>query len=386
MTCEECSYDQNLPTDKNCRACLKPLNRSSRRNTSKIISQSFSSSLLKFMSNQGKNPNVLLIGGSLALLLLLNFSFYKVYRQIVVNKNELAISSRASVITQSVASDLRDSIQNYFLQSQEMAATPFLTDPKLWSAWTIERKLEYFQNNFLANQPGIDSFVVMDAKTGDTIFSGGTGTKTRNNKYLDYYKLVVKTKKPLIISFRESTKTGIPYMYMAAPSFNSQGDMQYITRIRIKFDDIEQIVDDSISKYNETSPLDQFDTNPNFYLVDNIGRVISSNYNADNNFKQHINSLFPSAASLRDNYQPSFVRDLYKGDNSLVYLAYFPFKEIEQYDRNFDWSLFLAFKVKNERNNLFSIVILVVFAEIIFIALILNLKKIGSMIHYNDNK
>ena len=74
-----------------------------------------------------------------------------------------------------------------------MAASPFLVNRSVWLAWSMERKQEYFQNNFLANSDGIDSYVIIDVQTGDTVLSGGT--KTNNSKNADYYQQVVEFKK-----------------------------------------------------------------------------------------------------------------------------------------------------------------------------------------------
>jgi hypothetical protein len=370
ITCQECSYDKNLTDDKNCRACLKPLNKASQRNTSYIISQNYFLSLLQYVGNKGKNPVIYWIIGLLFGCCLVNSLLYVIYRQTFTDKNELITFDRASIIAQTTANNLKNSVEDYFQQTQEMAATPFLTDLKVWHVWPLERKSAYLQNNFLANSYGIDSFAVIDAQTAKTIFSGGTGTKTKNNKYLDYYIQIKKTGKSVIIPFRESTKTGIPYMYIAAPSVDTEGNIRYIVRNRIRLDYIEQLINTSIKEHEDTLLRNQFDSNPEFYLVDNIGRMISTNNKTSDIYKQHINNLFPSAAGLREDNKAKVVKDLNKLDNSLRYLAYYPFDRTGEFE-NFGWSLFIEFEPMDNHNNILSIAILIVLSEILLIALIL---------------
>lgn len=237
------------------------------------------------------------------------------------------------------AQNLEQYISKHYLQVQEMAASPFLSDRQLWSAWSIERQKEYFQNNFLANSDGMDSYVVINAKTGDTVFSGGTGTKTKNNKNLDYYQQVVKFKKPVIIPRRKSTKTGISYIYMAAPSFDEGGNLSFVTRTRIRFDEVQSEIAAIFDNLN--SVVGNSEKSLNFFLVDGIGRIIA----AENPeiIERHINELYPVAELLRQKDVSSVEVD--KGINDSAYiLAHTPIVEKRGLPE-LDWSLMTVTKI-----------------------------------------
>ena len=264
------------------------------------------------------------------------YSAQKASKQQEVARLESEAKTKAAL----AARNLEQYIGKHYLQVQEMAASPFLSDRKIWSAWSIERKKEYFQNNFIANSDGMDSYVVIDAKTGDTVFSGGTGTKTKNNKHLDYFQEVVKLKKPVIIPRRKSTKTGIAYMYMAAPSFDDSGELIFVTRTRIRFEEFQQEIASSIDDLDLI--IGDSAQAPDFFLIDNIGRVIA----ADNleNIDKHINTIFPAARFLRRNKKSSV--EMEDDQNSSSLIAYTPIVETRGLPE-LDWSLILTTKVAN---------------------------------------
>lgn len=231
------------------------------------------------------------------------------------------------------ARNLEQYVGRHYLQVQEMAASPFLSDLKLWSAWSTERKKEYFQNNFIANSDGMDSYVVMDAKTGDTLFSGGTGTKTKNNKHLDYYQQVVEFEKPVIIPRRKSTKTGIAYMYMAAPSFDDQGKLLFVTRTRVRFDEIREEIAASLDNLN--SIVGNSAQSSDFFLIDGIGRIIASENSEV--LDKHIDQLLPTVNFLRNN-KVSSVEIERRIDDSSYLIAYTPVVETRGLPE-LNWSL-----------------------------------------------
>ncbi len=276
----------------------------------------------------------------------------------VVQKNsaqqELA-RSQVEMKTKAViaARNLEQFVGTQYLQVQEMAASLFLTNHSVWSAWSIERKQEYFQNNFLANSDGIDSYLVIDAQTGDTIFSGGTRTGTNNSKDIDYFQQVVKFKKPVIIPYRKSTKTGIAYMYMAAPSFDEAGKLLFVTRTRIRFDEVQKqiatdlsnlslIVGDSsqrLLRRKTTEPTLSVGQSLGFLLVNGIGRIIATE-NTEN-LNQSIDRSFVSRI-LRQNKSLSVDVETIGGSSYLV--AYAPIIETRGLPK-LDWSLIFTTRV-----------------------------------------
>ena len=258
-------------------------------------------------------------------------------------RQQLAQSEKVMEVRAVIAArNLEQFIGKHYLQVQEMAASPFLSDLFLWSAWSIERKQEYFQNSFLANSDGMDSYVVIDAKTGDTVFSGGTGSKTENNKNLDYFQQVVMFKRPVIIPYRKSTKTETAYMYMAAPSFDDQGNLLFITRTRIKFDTVQKEIAADLNKLN--SIVGDFQQPLQFFLLDGLGRIIATEN--PESLEQRIEHLFSSSQTMLEN--ASLAVDLEVRDNSSYLVAYTPIIETRGLPE-LDWSLILATKIDHER-------------------------------------
>ena len=287
--------------------------------------------------NNNKNALITFLSLSIGLgaLLLGGVTFY---RSQVVSTQQATERGKAEVKTKAViaAQNLEQYVGKHYLQVQEMAASPFLSDRKIWDAWSLERKKEYFQNNFVANSDGMDSYVVIDAKTGNTVFSGGTGTKTKNNKHLDYFQQVVEQKKPVIVPHRQSTKTGIAYIYMAAPSFDDEGNLLFVTRTRIRFDEVRDEIAKSLDNLN--SVVGDSQANLNFFLVDKIGRIIASEDSEV--MERHINKLFPVAELMREE-QTSSVGVESRFDNSSYYVAYAPVVETRGLPE-LDWSMFVV--------------------------------------------
>ena len=342
VICPICSYE-NVSTNILCDKCKRVLPNtvveveSKASNTRKMVDHkriypksSFNNSLKTILTLTIASAAII-FGG------LTYYSAQKTSRQQELARLETEAKTKAVI----AARNLEQYVGKHYLQVQEMAASPFLSDRQIWSAWSIERKKEYFQNNFMANSDGMDSYVVMDAKTGDTVFSGGTGTKTKNNKHLDYYQEVVKYKKPVVIPRRKSTKTGIAYMYMAAPSFNNRGELVFVTRTRIRFDEFQENLASSIDDLG--SIIGDSTQSPDYFLVDDIGRVIAADNPED--IEKHINTIFPAARFLRKDKRSSVeIEDDNNGSSSLI--AYTPIVETRGLPE-LDWSLILSNEVSD---------------------------------------
>ena len=263
------------------------------------------------------------------------------YRSQVASTQQETARSKAEVKTKTViaAQNLEQYVGKHYLQVQEMAASPFLSDLQIWSAWSLQRKKEYFQNNFLANSDGMDSYVVIDAKTGNTVFSGGTGTKTKNNKHIDYYQQVVQQKRPVIVPHRQSTKTGIAYIYMAAPSFDDEGNLLFVTRTRIRFDEVQDEIAKSLDNLN--SVVGDSQTNLNFFLVDKIGRIIATENSEV--MGRHINKLFPVAEFMREDQVSSVAVERSLNDSAYL-VGYASIVETRGLPE-LGWSMFVTTKI-----------------------------------------
>ena len=340
IVCPSC-FQNNLSTNILCEKCKRVLPNtvveveSREFNSNKMVEREKINSKRNFQALR-KLFALVVVFGAVIFGGITYFSAQKAEKQQELARSEAEAKTKAVV----TARNLEQFIGKHYLQIQEMAASPFLSDRQLWSAWSTERKKEYFQNNFVANSDGMDSYVVIDAKTGDTIFSGGTGTKTQNNRGLDYYDEVVKLKKTVIIPRRKSTKTGIAYMYLAAPSFDELGELAYVTRTRIRFEEFEREISTSI---DDLDSITGDSAKPEFFLVDDIGRVIASEDPED--VDKHINTIFPAASFLRKNQNSSV--EVEDGiDNSSSLIAYTPIVETRGLPE-LNWSLILKTKIAN---------------------------------------
>jgi multidrug resistance protein, MATE family len=256
------------------------------------------------------------------------------FEQQELAQNEKAIEIRAVI----AARNLEGFIGKHYLQIQEMAASPFLSDRLIWSAWSIERKQEYFQDNFLANSDGMDGYAVIDAQSGNTLFSGGTETQTINNQDIDYFQQVVMFKRPVIIPYRKSTKTGLAYMYIAAPSFDEQGNLLYVTRTRISLAEMEKQIAADINKLD--SIVGDLSQSPQFFLLDGRGRIIATE--DSQNLEKNIDNLYSSSRILRRNGTSAV--NVETINDSAYFVAYSPIVETRGLPE-LDWSLILATKV-----------------------------------------
>ncbi len=341
VVCPSC-FRNNVSTNILCDKCKRVLPNtvveveSRAFNSQKMLDQEQINSKRNFKAPWRTLLKFALVAGTLIFGGVTYFSTQKEAKQQSLARVETEAKTKAVV----TARNLEQFVGKHYLQVQEMAASPFLSDRKLWSAWSTERKQEYFQNNYIANSDGMDSYVVIDAKTGDTIFSGGTGTKTKNNRDLDYYQEVIKFKKPVVIPRRKSTKTGIAYMYMAAPSFDERGQIMFVTRTRIRFEEFEREISASI---DDLDSIIGDSAKPDFFLVDDIGRIIASGDPED--IDKHINTIFPAASFLRKNQNSSVeIENNSDGYSSLI--AYAPIVETRGLPE-LDWSLILKTKIAN---------------------------------------
>jgi hypothetical protein len=339
IVCPNC-FRNNVSTNILCDQCKRVLPNtvveveSRAFNSKKMVDQKQTNSKRNFKASLGTLWKFALVSGILIFGGVTYFSTQKEAKQQELARVEREAKTKAVV----TARNLEQFVGQHYLQVQEMSASPFLSDRRLWSAWSTERKKEYFQDNYMANSDGMDSYVVIDAKTGDTVFSGGTGTKTKNNRDLDYYQEVIKFKKPVVVPRRKSTKTGIAYMYMAAPSFDERGQLMFVTRTRIRFEEFERQISASI---DDLDSITGDSAKPDFFLVDDIGRIIASEDPED--IDKHINTIFPAASFLRKNQNSSVEIENNSADSSSL-IAYAPIVETRGLPE-LDWSLILKTKI-----------------------------------------
>ncbi len=282
-------------------------------------------------------PIILALAIALSAVLSSGITYY--LAQSNFEQQELAQSEKAIEVRAVIAArNLEGFIGKHYLQIQEMAASPFLSDRLLWSAWSIERKQEYFQDNFLANSDGMDDYAVIDAKSGDTLFSGGTETQTINNQDIDYFQQVVMFKRPVIIPYRKSTKTGLAYMYIAAPSFDEQGNLLYVTRTRISLAEMEKQIAADINELD--SIVGDMPQSPQFFLLDGRGKIIATE--DSQNLEKNIDNLYSSSRMLRRNGTSAV--NVETINDSAYFVAYSPIVETRGLPE-LNWSVILATKV-----------------------------------------
>ncbi len=333
VVCPCCLYMYNSLSDNLCKKCGKVLTVTveavnlEASNIKKKEKPSYSNLKKNFPNSTQTILTLAILSGA---ILFSGVAYYLVQKNLA--QQELA-TSQAEIKTKVViaARNLKQFVGRQYLQVQEMAVSPFLVNRSVWLAWSIERKQEYFQNNFFANSDGIDSYVVIDVQTGDTVLSGGR-TETNNSKDADYYQQVVKFKKPVIIPYQKSTKTGIAYMYIAAPSFDEKGKLLFVTQTRIRFDKVQKKITTDLNNLSlvvgdRSQPL-------GFFLVNGIGQIIATENTEKLN--QYIDRSFISSRILRQNNSSAVDVEIIAGSSYLV--AYAPIIQTRGLPE-LDWSL-----------------------------------------------
>ena len=270
--------------------------------------------------------------------LVISFFLISAYRLGQNRATQTAKENLIEIEAIATAQNLDSFLGSHYLQIQEMASIPFFDD-SFWQNRDLEEKREYFQNNFLANSEGMDSFAIVDANTGNTILSGGSGTKTKNYNNIDYFQKALSEKKPVIVPYRKSTKTGIPYSYFAAPIFDSNNNINYIIRTRIKFEDIQRKINEDLNKFNTLT--DSQLASLGFFLVDRIGRVIASGDENIEYLNKHINRFSSLTHSLRK--QELTRVEIESIRNEDYFLAYSPIIETRGLPE-LNWSVILVAK------------------------------------------
>ncbi len=340
VVCPCCLYMYNSLSDNLCKKCGKVI-------TVSVEAVDLEASDVKKIVNQ-KRPNLSLKKNfqksTRTILTFVIFSSAILFSGVtyyIVQKNsaqqELA-TTKAEIKTKAViaARNLEQFVSTQYFQVQEMAASPFLTDISLWSAWSIERKQEYFQNNFLAHSNSIDGYLIIDAQTGDTVFSGGT--EANNSKDINYYQQVVKFKQPVIVPYQKSTETGIAYMYMVAPSFDKTGKLLFVTQTRIRFDKVQRKIATNLN--NLGLIVGDSSQSFGFSLVNGIGKIIASE--KIENLNQQIDHFFASSRIQRQNNLLAVDVETIDGSSYLV--AYAPVIETRGLPK-LDWGLIFTTKV-----------------------------------------
>ena len=350
IICPNCSQ-RNSPDDILCKKCKKVLPNTVVEVKSKTLrvepkqktSRTQASRTQEVKAEPGKPRSKSYKNSAIAILSLaaglgaLLFGGTIYYRNQATTAQQSVVKDASEVKTKTVvaAYNLEQYVGDQYLQVRQMAASPFLSDRQIWSAWSSDRKQEYFQNNFVANANGVDSYVTIDTATGETVLSGGMEMDASGDRYSDYYRQVVRSEQPVVVPRQKLPQTGMSYMYIAAPSFDKQKKLLFVTIARIKFDEIQAEIAASFDNLN--SIVDEPQTS-DFFLIDDIGRIIA----AENPelLERHINKLYPTIESLREQGITSV--EMAQGTNDSNYiLAYTPVVEKRGLPE-LNWSLISA--------------------------------------------
>lgn len=280
-----------------------------------------------------RKATVLAIGlGVIPVLAVTGTSEYFAVRALEANVRREQ-KARAVAVGQDVARIAAERYQNV----QDLARTPFLTDARLRSEVSAQQQQQYFEQ-FLTQ--GINSIVVIDAKTGDALVEARSPDQPAtfpNFNDIDYFQAVTRTKEPAIAPVRRSRASNALSFLVAAPVFDRQsGELLYVVRTRTSTSYINDRIQANIAAraglIGENQQL-------RYYIAGNEGEIFVSSDTED--IEQPLSKFFPAFTNLAQADRAETVRSKSAIDNQDYLLGYAPLKQTEQLP-NLDWSVLVA--------------------------------------------
>ncbi|EAZ92464.1 methyl-accepting chemotaxis protein [Crocosphaera chwakensis] len=254
-----------------------------------------------------------------------------------LTKQELKYQKTRAV---TVSNDLTQFAKTNYQQVIDLSNLPLLTNPELSQALTKQEK-EKALESFLKN--GINSIVVIDAKTGNTLLEGREKDREEtipNYSKIDYWQEVVKTKEPVINPLRISKANNLSSFFVAAPVFHERtGELLYVIRTRTDASYIDNLIRSSIkSRSQEVGDKDD----PKYLVADNNNKVFVSENSKE--IDQEINKFFPEFSTLKTDQKTQVTFDVSTIDKEKYVVAYSPLQNIDGLPTQ-DWSIIVADKV-----------------------------------------
>nr|WP_198649029.1 methyl-accepting chemotaxis protein [Cyanothece sp. BG0011] len=254
-----------------------------------------------------------------------------------LTKQEISFQKTRAV---TISNDLMEFAKNNYQQVIDLSNLPILTNPELFQALSKQEK-EKALEKFLKD--GINSIVVIDAKTGNTLLEGREENREEtipNYTEIDYWQEVVTTKEPVINPLRISKANNLSSFFVAAPVFDeTTGEILYVIRTRTDASYIDNLIRSNIENRSEAVG----DQDELKYLVaDNNNKVFVSENPKE--IDQDINKFFPKFSELKTEQQTTVDFDLSTIDREKYVVAYSPLQNIDGLPTQ-DWSIIVADKV-----------------------------------------
>jgi methyl-accepting chemotaxis protein PixJ len=194
-----------------------------------------------------------------------------------------------------VSNDLTQFAKNHYQKVIDLSNLPILTNSEVREKMTQKEK-EKALEKFIKD--GVNSIVVIDAKTGDSLLEARTPDKEAtipNYSEIDYWQEVVKTKEPVINPLRISKATNLSSFFVAAPVFDQKtGELLYVIRTRTDASYIDNLIRSSI-KSRSQEVGDQGQTK--YLVADQKNQVFVSEEPKEIN--KEINEFFPAFSELQ---------------------------------------------------------------------------------------
>ncbi|ACB53664.1 methyl accepting chemotaxis protein [Crocosphaera subtropica ATCC 51142] len=239
-----------------------------------------------------------------------------------------------------VSNDLTQFAKNNYQKVMDLSRLPILTNPELSEKLSKEEK-EKALEKFLKD--GVNSIVVIDAKTGNTVLEGREANREAtipNYSKIDYWQEVVKTKEPVINPLRISKANNLSSFFVAAPVFHEKtGELLYVIRTRTDASYIDNLIRSSI-KYRSEEVGDQGE--PKYLVTDQNNKVFVSEKPEE--IDQDINKFFPKFSTLKTAQKSEVAFDVSPINQEKYVVAYTPLQNVDGLPTQ-DWSIIVADKV-----------------------------------------
>ncbi|MDJ0844512.1 methyl-accepting chemotaxis protein [Crocosphaera sp.] len=308
-------------------------------NTSKIPPQpSKNSKNLNFFKRFNLKTKATLLAvavGIVPILAIGGINYYVTERSL--SKQEFKYQKTRAI---TVSNDLTQFAKNNYQKVIELSQLSILTNPELYQTLTKQEK-EQALEKFLKD--GVNSIVVIDAKTADTLLEARNPDKKAtipNYSEIDYWQDVVKTKEPVINPLRVSKATFLSSFFVAAPVFNQKtGELLYVIRTRTDASYIDNLIRSSIQ--NRSQEIGEQDE-PKYLVTDQENKVFVSENPQE--IDQDIQQFFPAFTELQTNQKTDVTFDINAINQEKYIVAYAPLQNVEGLPTQ-NWSILVADKV-----------------------------------------
>ena len=234
-------------------------------------------------------------------------------------------------ISQSLADEVGRFMFERYGDVQVLANLPILANPKVRAVTTPQEKQKVMDR--YAKIYGVyDSIAVTDI-AGNTILQS-SGEPVTGLGERDYFKEVIKTKRPVITPPRKSVLTGKYSIFVAAPIVDTAtGKIIGMVRTRIPTTSLNKIL--GIETANSTKDYQGTE----YHLIDADGKFFAAT--EKDQVGRDARTDFPGFDKLKTNQQASSLITVNKVDNAEQLISYTPVSQAEGMP-NLNWSILIA--------------------------------------------